>query len=154
RAKALVRRLPAVETLGSVTVICSDKTGTMTVNRMTVTRLYLDGRTIQLGQAGGFRDSGGAVDPRADLHLARPLTGAALANNASVEAGAGGPVFHGDPTETALLAAALEAGLDPAALARTWIRRREIPFDPATRLMATFHEMPGGDRAVCVKGAP
>ena len=62
-------------------------------------------------------------------------------------------MFQGDPTETALLAAAVDAGLDPMALGRRWPRRREIPFDPAVRLMATYHEAEGR-RLLCVKGAP
>jgi Ca2+-transporting ATPase len=159
RAGALVRRLPAVETLGSTTVICADKTGTMTENQMTVTRLYLEGRTIEVGgearsPAGTFRERRGPIDPDIDPGLTRLLTVAALANNATVEPGPDGPVLHGDPTEAALLIAALKAGLDPAALARTWPRRREIPFDPTTRVMATFHERPEGGRTVCAKGAP
>jgi Ca2+-transporting ATPase len=158
-AGALVRRLPAVETLGSTTVICADKTGTMTENRMTVTHVYLGGRTIEVDgeagpAAGAFREGEGVLDPRTDAHLTRLLTVVALANNASIEAGPDGLVLHGDPTEAALLVAVLKAGLDPAALARAWPRQREIPFDPSTRLMATFHETPEGGRTICVKGAP
>ena len=89
----------------------------------------------------------------ADTQLARLLTVGALVNDASVTRGADGLVFQGDPTETALLAAAVDAGLDPMALGRRWPRRREIPFDPAVRLMATYHEAEGG-RLLCVKGAP
>ncbi len=160
RAGALVRRLPAVETLGSTTVICADKTGTMTENQMTVTRVRLDGRTLAVTgggrvPVGAFVDDGGrALDPAADPELVRLLTVAALVNNASVEPRPDGLALHGDPTEAALLVAALKAGLDPSALRRAWPRRREIPFDPAARVMATFHETPGGGRAVLVKGAP
>jgi Ca2+-transporting ATPase len=159
RAGALVRRLPAVETLGSTTVICADKTGTMTENRMTVTHLYVGGRTIEVDAderpaAGALRESGAALDSAADAHLTRLLTVVALANNASVEPGRDGLVLHGDPTETALLVAVLKAGLDPIALARAWPRQREIPFDPSTRLMATFHGSPERGRTLCVKGAP
>jgi Ca2+-transporting ATPase len=159
RAGALVRRLSAVETLGSTTVICSDKTGTMTENQMTVTHLYLDGRTVAVGGAGrsatgSFLEAGAPIAPLADSDLARLLTVGALVNDATVEPGPEGLRLHGDPTEAALLVAALKAGLDLAALARAWPRRREIPFDPATRLMASFNETPGGDRVVLVKGAP
>jgi Ca2+-transporting ATPase len=159
RAGALVRRLPAVETLGSTTVVCSDKTGTMTENRMTATRLWVDGRTIMLGGAASEDGSGQgrAGGPSAELTdpaAARLLTVAALVNDASLEDGPGGVTAHGDPTEVALLVAARRAGLDPAALARAWPRRRTLPFDPATRVMATLHDREAGDRVLLVKGAP
>jgi Ca2+-transporting ATPase len=158
RAGALVRRLPAVETLGSTTVICADKTGTMTENQMTVARLLLDGRSVTVTGGntarGGFLEDGRAVAAAGDGHLALLLTVGALANDAAIEARPQGLVLHGDPTESALLVAALKAGLDPAALARRHPRRRELPFDPATRLMATLNDWDGGGRALCVKGAP
>ncbi len=159
RAGALVRRLPAVETLGSTTIICSDKTGTMTENRMTVTRLALDGRTITVGgggrsATGDFTEAGRPIAPLSDPHVLLLLTAGTLVNDASLTPGPEGLELHGDPTEAALLIAALKAGLDPAALAREWPRRREIPFDPAIRLMATFHVMPGGGPVLLVKGAP
>jgi Ca2+-transporting ATPase len=159
RAGALVRRLPAVETLGSTTVICADKTGTMTENRMAVTRLHLDGRTIAVtgggeSVAGKFLVDGAAHDPRVVPGLTRLLMAGVLVNDASLDRGPDGLRVHGDPTETALLVAAVRAGLDPQALAREWPRHGEIPFDPATRLMATFHETPEGGHAVFVKGAP
>jgi Ca2+-transporting ATPase len=159
RRGALVRRLPAVETLGSTTVICADKTGTMTENEMTVVRLALEGRTIEVtggGRAatGAFLEAGAAVAPLGDPHLLFLLTAGALVNNATVQPVSGGLELHGDPTEAALQVAAIKAGLDPAALAWAWPRRREIPFDPTTRMMATVHVMPGGGPALLVKGAP
>jgi Ca2+-transporting ATPase len=158
RSGALVRRLPAVETLGSTTVICADKTGTMTENSMTVSRLHVASETIALvslkpGAGREFVRGDTVLDPLADTQLARLLTVGALVNDASVTRGAGGHAFEGDPTETALLVAALDAGLDPLALGRRWPRRRELPFDPAVRLMATYHEGEDG-RLLCVKGAP
>jgi Ca2+-transporting ATPase len=157
RSGALVRRLPAVETLGSTTVICADKTGTMTENRMAVSRMHVDGRTIAIGARTPaireFREGEVALNPLADAQITRLLTVGALVNDASVTRGAEGLAFQGDPTEIALLAAALDAGLDPIALSRRWPRRGEIPFDPAARLMATFHETAEG-RVLCVKGAP
>jgi len=159
RAGALVRRLPAVETLGSTTVICADKTGTMTENQMTVTRVHLDGRTLIVSggprsPSGRFTEGEREITPLEDAQLARLLTAAALANDASVERAGAELTLHGDPTEAALLVAALKGGVDPAELGRAWPRRREIPFDPGARLMATFHEGPGGARVVFVKGAP
>ena len=159
RAGALVRRLPAVETLGSTTVICSDKTGTMTENRMVAARVVLPGRAIVLSGdpgsiRGTFTEHDAPLDPQTDDGLARLLTVAALVNDANVEVDGEALRLHGDPTEAALVVAALKAGLDPAALAMRWPRRREVPFSPVTRLMATFHETPGSGRALLVKGAP
>jgi Ca2+-transporting ATPase len=159
RAGALVRRLPAVETLGSTTVICADKTGTMTENQMTVARLVVSGRS--LGVSGGGRSADGAitegdqrVDALADPQLRLLLTAGVLVNDAHAAPGDGGLTLGGDPTEAALLVAALKAGLDPATLRLAWPRRREIPFDPGTRLMTTFHEGPDGRRVLFVKGGP
>jgi Ca2+-transporting ATPase len=159
RAGGLIRRLPAVETLGSTTVICSDKTGTMTENQMTVVRLALDGRAIAVG--GGSHDTSGAfaagdaeITPAGDLHLALLLTAGALVNDATLISGPEGLHPSGDPTEAALLVAAAKGGVDAAGLAQLWPRRREIPFDPARRMMATYHDMPDGGHAVFVKGAP
>ena len=159
RSGALVRRLPAVETLGSTTVICSDKTGTMTENRMTVMRLVADGRVVDLeggshGASGRFVERGADIAHAGDPHLALLLTAAVVVNDATAVAAPDGLRLTGDPTESALLVAAAKAGLDPAAVARSWPRRREIPFDPARRMMATFNDAPGGGQAVFVKGAP
>ena len=159
RGGALVRRLPAVETLGSTTVICSDKTGTMTENRMTVMRLVADGRVVDLeggsdAASGHFVERGADIAPASDPHVALLLTAAAVVNDATAVAAPDGLRLTGDPTESALLVAAAKAGLDPAAVARAWPRRREIPFDPARRMMATFNDAPGGGQAVFVKGAP
>jgi Ca2+-transporting ATPase len=159
RRGALVRRLPAVETLGSTTVVCADKTGTMTENQMTVVRLTFDGHTIGVtgggrSAAGSFLEGGAPVAPLAGPHLLLLLTVGALVNNATVESAPDGLELHGDPTEAALLVAAFKAGVEPAAMAQTWPRQREIPFDPATRMMATIHVMPGGGSALLVKGAP
>jgi Ca2+-transporting ATPase len=159
RAGALVRRLPAVETLGSTSVICADKTGTMTENRMTVVRLVIGERVIAVDGGAAtvhamFREEGRDLAPAADPAVARLLTVGALVNDAALEVEGDGLRGHGDPTETALLVAAVRAGLDPVSLARQWPRRREIPFDPAARFMATFHETPPGERVLMVKGAP
>jgi Ca2+-transporting ATPase len=159
RAGALVRRLPAVETLGSTTVICSDKTGTMTENRMAVVALALPDRLIAVGgrpasPTGTFVEGDRTLDPARDEGLARVLRVAALVNNATVERRGAELVLQGDPTEAALLVAAVKAGLDPAELVRQWPRRREVPFSSESRLMATFNETLDGKRVVLVKGAP
>jgi Ca2+-transporting ATPase len=159
RAGALVRRLPAVETLGSTTVICADKTGTMTENRMAVVRIVLDDRDIAITSAAEsldaeFTQGGRPTDPRRDPRIGKLLEIGALVNDARLERSAAGVVLDGDPTETALLLAAVRGGIDPTALARAWPRRREVPFDPVRRLMATFNESPDGRRVLLVKGGP
>jgi Ca2+-transporting ATPase len=160
RRGALVRRLAAVETLGSTTVICADKTGTMTENQMTVTAIRLGDRQIIVGGSGRSIDGvftdrqGQAVSPLADPHLRLLLTTATLCNDASLRVGSGGVHLYGDPTEAALLVAAAKAGLVPVDITRAWPRRREIPFDPTRRMMATFHDMPDGGSALLAKGAP
>jgi len=136
---ALVRRLPAVESLGSVTVICSDKTGTLTQNRMGVARLW-SGK-VHEGPADTLPEA--APWPQ----LARAM---ALCNDA--EEGASGEL-QGDPTETALYAAAREAGYDKAALAAVMPRVMELPFDSDRKRMTTVHRDGGGHLAL-TKGAP
>ncbi len=161
RRRAVVRRLAAVETLGSITVICSDKTGTLTRNEMTVTTIVLpDGRQLAVTGAGyapigGFFAADRALDP-IPAELVALLEAGALCNDAQLHAAVGSesewePI--GDPTEVALVTLAIKAGVVPDELRRRLPRRAEIPFDSATKVMATQHETPEGAR-VFVKGAP
>lgn len=164
RVGGLVRRLPAVETLGSTTVICVDKTGTLTENQMTVVQIVLNDRIIDItgggrSASGKFHERGATLDARADQQLQLLLMAGVLASNASVEivqASVTEPELrlHGDPTEAALLVAACKARLYPASIGATWPRLKEFPFDPHRRLMATIHRTPEGGRALFVKGAP
>ena len=138
REHAIIKDLKAVESLGCVSVICSDKTGTLTQTRMTVEQVLVDGRVLQPGQ----------------LRLYDPvqryfLYGAVLDNDAVVQ----GDVCTGDPTEAALLAMALRADVSPEALRREMPRLGELPFDSGRKRMSTLHWCDG----ICVlftKGAP
>lgn len=133
RRKAIVKRLPAVETLGCAGVICSDKTGTLTQNKMTVTQVWL------LRQ-----------EDRETLR-----TAAALCTDVRIEYGPGGKRrCTGDPTETALVELALSEGVDKHQLEEQWPRRGELPFDSSRKRMSTIHLRPGGGFRVMVKGAP
>ncbi|MQS17132.1 HAD-IC family P-type ATPase [Streptomyces kaniharaensis] len=154
---AVVRRLPAVETLGSVTVLATDKTGTLTQGRMVVERLWSPHSAATVtglgyGPAGELRLDGAADDELKDL-----LTAAALCNDAALrpptgEDGEWGAL--GDPTEAALLTAAGKAGLDYERLRETFPRVAETPFDSARKLMSTVHRAPDGSLLACLKGAP
>ncbi|HKS27117.1 MAG TPA: calcium-translocating P-type ATPase, SERCA-type [Pyrinomonadaceae bacterium] len=155
---ALVRRLPAVETLGSTSVICSDKTGTLTKDEMTVRKIFVAGQTYEVTgagyePAGEFVRDGSAVETTAPLQLL--LTAAALSSDArlsrSKDDGRAG--IKGDPTEGALVVAAAKAGLDKGALDREFPRTGEIPFTSETKRMTTLHTTPDGVVAYS-KGAP
>ena len=157
RRQALVRRLAAVETLGSTTVICSDKTGTLTRNEMTVRAVWQAGRELEVTGTGyeargEFRVAGRAVLP--DAALRDLLAAAALCSDARFEPGdEGGVRLVGDPTEGALVTAAAKVGLEVAALDRRLPRVDEIPFSSESKRMITFHRGPEGPIAFA-KGAP
>ena len=132
RRGAIVKKLPAVETLGCAGVICSDKTGTLTQNRMAVQELWIP--------AGG--------------HRREALLAGCLCNDARLEWRAGAPAAQGDPTEGALVTAAAREGLDKNKLEEEQPRREELPFDSGRKLMSTLHARPEGGFRVYVKGAP
>lgn len=161
RRNAVVRRLAAVETLGSTTVICTDKTGTLTRNEMTVIAVHLaDGRALAITGSGyepvgTFLRDGKEVDP-AEEPLRELLEALVLCNDAQLQ----GPKDTeprwtpiGDPTEVALLSLAIKGGIVPVDLRARHPRRAEIPFDPSAKLMATQHEIAGRARVI-LKGAP
>ncbi len=158
---AIVRRLSAVETLGSTTVIASDKTGTLTRNEMTVSALWLAGdRSIEVGGVGYAPRGSLREGPRElagdDPALRELLHAAVLCNDAELvppRDGAGWSVL-GDPTEAALLVVAAKAGIDAQALRAGNPRVGEIPFDSDARMMATLHDARDAGRCVVVKGAP
>jgi magnesium-transporting ATPase (P-type) len=181
---AVIRRLSAVETLGSTTVICSDKTGTLTRNEMTAVALWLpDGRDIEVEGIGyapegalrpaaplsgagtaaadvpgpaPARATAPSADPARDAALQALLQAAALCNDAHLlpPKAGAGWTAVGDPTEAALLTLALKGGVDPDALRRAHPRAAELPFDSDVKLMATRHALPGTPRQVLIKGAP
>ncbi|MBY6033759.1 HAD-IC family P-type ATPase [Marinobacter daepoensis] len=157
RRKAVVRRMPVIETLGAVSVICSDKTGTLTRNEMMVTAVMSgseryevtgegyqpDGRVCQQGHP--------VVGEGALIELARA---AVLCNDASVGSGEGAPVIHGDPMEAALKVFAGKVSFDVVSGLSAWPRLDEIPFDTNLRFMATLHHDHHGHEVVYLKGAP
>ena len=153
RRNALVRNLSAVETLGSTGVICTDKTGTLTENRMTATVAVVGGGSrfdLSEHEQWGDEDDGG---PLSDLR--RMLEVAVLCNNAALPHPGSGQdgVAVGDPTEIALLEAARTSGIEKHDMHSRFPERREVPFDSTTKLMATFHQTASGFTAA-VKGAP
>jgi P-type Ca2+ transporter type 2C len=159
RKNALMRRLHAVETLGSTTVICSDKTGTLTKNEMTVTRIMLNGDRVEvIGSGyeleGSFRGPQGALDPRENEHLMLALRIGTLCNDAELEPSERGISVLGDPTEGALIVAAEKAGLEHRRLEEAYERVDELPFDSETKRMVTVYRTPEAELVAYMKGAP
>jgi Ca2+-transporting ATPase len=158
RRQVLVRSLPAIETLGSVSVICSDKTGTLTKDQMTVRKIFADGQLVEVTGAGyepdgEFRRNGSPVEPSAAL--VETLRAAVLASDAELVRSEAGDEWQvrGDPTEAALIVAAAKAGLHRPDLLAERPRVDEIPFTSEAKRMTTVHETPNGSVAYA-KGAP
>jgi Ca2+-transporting ATPase len=147
RRRTVVRQLTAVETLGSTTVVCSDKTGTLTRNELTATAIVLpDGRELAVTGT-GYAPLGEISGHGEDLH--ELLEACVLCNDAQLQASTDGWQTIGDPTEVALLALAIKGGVLPGEVRARYPRTAEQPFDPQTKLMATEHA-----GRVIVKGAP
>ncbi len=154
KRNALIRRLPAVETLGSTSVICSDKTGTLTRDEMTVRRLFVAGEVLEVSGAGyepkgELTREGQPIEPSAALRTL--LEAGVLASDASLVKGHEGAEWSvlGDPTEGALVVVAAKAGIDKPTLDAARPRHGEVPFSAESRRMATLH-----GQSVFVKGAP
>ncbi len=159
RRNAIIRRLPAVETLGSVSVICSDKTGTLTRNEMTVQAIETPRQRYQVTGSGyephgGFLTDDQGIDPHRQPDLLDLLRAGSLCNDATLIYTECGWEWQGDPMEVALLTAAIKAGLDPGREAAASPRTDVIPFDSRYRLMATLHHDHQGHGYLFVKGAP
>ncbi len=159
RRNAIIRKLVAVETLGSATVICSDKTGTLTRNEMTVQRLYVDGQTIEVtGEGyipqGEFRRDGQTIDLLNEPSINLMLRIGTLCNDSFLTRRDNDECcdIYGDPTEGALLVAATKAGMNKEKLEKAFPRLDEIPFQSEKQYMATLHPRDGG-RVVYVKGS-
>ncbi len=154
KRNAVVRRLASVETLGSTTIICSDKTGTLTKGEMTVRKIFVAERTIEVTgtgyePVGEFSSDGVSISPFENEDLLLALRIGALCNNSSISESS----VLGDPTEAALLVAAAKGNLKIDDLKEQYPRLDEIPFSSERRLMTTFHETQGGSQVAYVKGS-
>lgn len=158
KKNALIRKMPAVETLGCTTVICSDKTGTLTKGEMTVRKIFSGGQMIEVTGSGYAPDGELKGLPEMTLAHYPPLQtflmGSLLCNDAVLEQKEGKWVVKGDPTEGALIAAAVKAGFDQTELRKSHPRIEEIPFSSERKRMTTVHQMPDGKRFAFMKGAP
>lgn len=158
--KAIIRRLPAVETLGSVSVICTDKTGTLTRNEMTVTTVAIDTGSYAVSGVGYEPDGeiqrdGRVIQPSEHGALTELACAALLASDASLRKSDAGWLVEGDPMEGALVVFAAKAGLDAGPVRQRYPRLDEIPFDANHRFMATLHSKPDDQGTfICLKGAP
>jgi len=159
KRNAIIRKLSSAESLGATTVICSDKTGTLTKGEMTVRMLYCDGKTTEVTGVGyepkgEFHHSAESVDPKSDNDLSLLLKIGALCNNAQLDESNGTWSVIGDPTEGALIVSAVKAGFEYDKLMTQYPRKNEIPFTSERKRMTTVHSTPEGEHVAYVKGAP
>lgn len=165
---ALVRRLPAIETLGCTSIICTDKTGTLTENQMMVEHIVTSSRHITL-EGSGYSPDGELIENGQSITINPPLSNdtecdsiylllraAILCNDAKLENHAGQVKWHvhGDPTEGALLTAAAKSGIDLAKINYQYKRIAETPFSLERKMMSTIHQTSNGDTFLLVKGSP
>lgn len=160
KKNSIMKKLHAVETLGSISVICSDKTGTLTQNQMTVVKAFTLEKMVALSgegydPSGDFLLAGKSVDVSAEQDLALLLKGSLLCNDAQLKQAADTGTWHivGDPTESALVVAAAKGGYIQNELAASYPRLQEIPFDSTRKMMTTFHRMEDQHLSF-TKGAP
>lgn len=158
RHNVLINRLAAVETLGGTNIICTDKTGTLTENQMTVTEIALANGNIEISgegleRTGTFKRNGEAIEPAHDKLLQKALEVGTLCNNASLAEGDTKEGAVGDPVEVALLVASSKAGIRRDELLERTFEVREVAFDPDIKMMATIHKGESVYR-ITVKGAP
>jgi len=155
KRNSIIRRLASAETLGATTVICSDKTGTLTKGEMTVRKIYTNDKMIDVTgvgyeSKGDFLLNGVRIDPKEDNHLALLLRASTLCSNASYD----GKSVIGDTTEGALIVAATKAGMTKENLENTYPRVQEMPFTSERKRMTTVHKSPEGKIFAYTKGAP
>jgi len=157
KRNSIVRKLPAVETLGSTTVICVDKTGTLTKGEMTVREVFLNGEIIHVMGTGyqphgSFLKEGGPIVNNRGIKFL--LQVASLCNDARLEEEKGTWQVMGDPTEGALIVAAAKSSISQEEITREYPRIGELQFTSERKLMTTIHTTPYGGKIACVKGAP
>ncbi len=155
KRNAIIRKLSSAETLGATTIICSDKTGTLTKGEMTVRKIYVNGKTVQVTGVGyeakgDFKLGDKEIDAKKDKNLSLMLTGSMLCTNASYD----GKTIIGDTTEGALMVAAAKAGLNEEELEKQYPRVHEAPFTSERKCMTTVHKGSDGKFLVFTKGAP
>jgi len=152
---AVIRRLASVETLGSTTVICSDKTGTLTKGEMTVRKIFVNNQLVEV-TGSGYEPEGEfylerrKIDPNQDQHVSLLIRIGVLCNNASYDM----KDVVGDPTEGSLIVVAAKAAMQKKDLERLYPRKSEIPFSSERKRMTTIHDTPEGRRIAYVKGSP